>query len=214
MTGDTSWWHLKKTSVLLPSKPVSWTVTTMRSTLHVLHRSCAGEAKHSIGFPERCQEEYVPSLLVSKVLEGPSIKDQTADSTTATLAIAQLKFNSTKHKRTRDTTASVTVRHTAAQETPVPMYIRIMLHVHTRKRELVVHKMSHLGMSSFYDRVLWLSAHRGNSVCQQFHREQVVGLPKMRSKVFTAAAVDNIAVQQLRMSPSMLQDRRLLATTS
>ena len=49
--------------------------------------------------------------------QGPTIKDQTADSTTATLAIAQMKFNSIKHKRTRDTTASVTVRHTAAQET-------------------------------------------------------------------------------------------------
>ncbi|KAI0226537.1 hypothetical protein LSAT2_022957, partial [Lamellibrachia satsuma] len=54
------------------------------------------------------------------VMEGPIFKDPMADSTPAALVIAQmLKFNSIKHKRTRDTTSSVTVRHTAAQETNV-----------------------------------------------------------------------------------------------
>ena len=102
----------------------------------------------------------------------------------------KLQFNSIKHKRTRGTTASVTVGHTAEQETPVPTYIGMMLHSHARKRELV-NKLSHLGMSISYDRVIRVSARTGNSVCQQFHREQVVYPPKMCGKVFITAAVDN-----------------------
>lgn len=66
-----------------------------------------------------------------------------------------------------------------------------MLHAHTSKKELV-DRLSHLGLSISYDRVLQLSAQMGNSVCQQFHRERVVCPPKMRGKVFTTAAVDNI----------------------
>ena len=115
-----------------------------------------------------------------------------ADTNPAAIATAQiLKFNSIKHKRTRGTTSSTSVRHSVAQETPLPIYIGMMLHAHTRKKELV-DRLSHLGLSISYDRVLQLSAQMGNSVCQQFHRERVVCPPKMRGKVFTTAAVDNI----------------------
>ena len=92
-------------------------------------------------FPEGCQEYSVPSLLralVSMVLDGPSIKDQMADATPAELANAQmLKFNCIKDNRAHPTTGLVTARHSAAQETPVPTYVGMMLHAHTRKRELV-----------------------------------------------------------------------------
>ncbi|KAG7161157.1 hypothetical protein Hamer_G024212, partial [Homarus americanus] len=77
-----------------------------------VHLACAaqivrchmfGEAKPFNGFPQRCQEESVPSLLlalVNLVLEGPSINDQIADTSPAALTIAHLlKFNSIKHKR-------------------------------------------------------------------------------------------------------------------
>ena len=43
-----------------------------------------------------------------------------------------------------------------------------------------------------YAHVLQLSDQMGNSVCQQFHREEVVCLPRMYGKVFTTASVDNI----------------------
>ena len=52
--------------------------------------------------------------------------------------------------------------------------------------------MFHLGLSISYDRVLRLSAELGNSVCQQFHMEQVVCPPTLRGGVLTTAAVDNI----------------------
>ena len=71
------------------------------------------------------------------------------------------------------------------------MYIGMMLHAHTRKRELV-DRLSHLGLSISYDRVLSLSTQIGNTACEQFCREQVVCPSKMRGNVFTTAAVDNI----------------------
>ena len=83
------------------------------------------------------------------------------------------------------------VRHSTAQETPLPIYIGLMLHAQTRKRELV-DRLFNLGLSISYDRVLRLSAEMGNSVCQRFHMEQVVCPPIMRAGVFTTAAVDNI----------------------
>ena len=154
-----------------------------------------GEAKSFTGFSVGCQEESVPSrllALVTMILEGPSIKDQSEDRTPTALSIAQLlKFNSTKRKR--DNASSVHVKHSTctAQETPVPRYIGLMLHAHSRKRELI-DRLNHLGLSMSYDRVLRLSAQMGNSVCELFQRENVVCPPSLRGKVFTTAAVDNI----------------------
>ena len=160
----------------------------------IVRRHIFGETKQFNGFPEKCQEDSVPQLLltlVNMILEGPSIKDQMQEATSpAALTIAQLlKFNSVKHKRAPDTAAFV--RHSTAQETPVPLYVGLMLHAHTRKKELV-DKMAHLGLSVSYDRVFQISTQMGNHVCQQFHREQVVCPPQLRSHVFTTAAVDNI----------------------
>ena len=60
------------------------------------------------GFPEGCQGDYVPSLLlalVSMVLEGPISKHQMTGATPAALVIAQmLKFNCIKHNRVHPTT--------------------------------------------------------------------------------------------------------------
>ena len=70
------------------------------------------------------------------------------------------------------------------------MYIGLMLHTHTRKRELI-NKMAHMGLSISYSRVR-LSTQIGNKVCQQFHDEQVVCPSKLRKNVFTTAAVDHI----------------------
>jgi len=57
----------------------------------ILRRHMFGEAKPFTGFPEGCQEEYVPPLLlvvVSMIVEGPSIKEQMADTNPAAIATA------------------------------------------------------------------------------------------------------------------------------
>ena len=154
-----------------------------------------GEAKSFTGFTLGCQKESVSSLLlalVNMILEGPSIKEQSENTTPAALSIAQLlKFNTIKCRHTQETSQSVTVKHMTSQETPVPIYIGLMLHAHTRKKELM-DRIHQLGISISYDRVLRLSAEIGNRICEQFHREQVVCPPKLRGGVFTSAAVDNI----------------------
>ena len=64
------------------------------------------------------------------------------------------------------------------------------MHIHEKKD--LVDKLSHLGLCISYDRVLRLSAGFANSVCRRFEQEQVVCPPKLRTNLFTTAAVDNI----------------------
>ena len=146
-------------------------------------------------FEENCQGRSVPHLLlslVSMVLEGPSIKDQLREcSTPVALSIAQiLKYNSVKHMH-KQVDATSSLRHSSAQETPLPIYVGLLLHAQTRKRDLV-DRLFYLGLSISYDRVLRLSAEMGNSVCQRFHVEQVVCPPMLKGNTFTTAAVDNL----------------------
>ena len=89
------------------------------------------EMKPFTGFHEGYQRESVPDLLlalVNMVLEGPSIRYQSAyPAKSAALTIAQLlKFNSVNHRQL-GRPASANVRHNATQETPVPMYIGLMV---------------------------------------------------------------------------------------
>ena len=106
-------------------------------------------------FPDKCQENSVPQLLstlVSMILEGPSIKSQSNQSpSSACLSIAQLlMYNSVKH--TRQDAQQIHTRHCINQETPLPLYVGLMLHAHTRKKELV-DTLHGLGISISYDRV-------------------------------------------------------------
>ena len=141
-------------------------------------------------FRKGCQEDSVPELLlalVSMILDGPNIKDQISI-TQAALTIAQLlKFNAGRHQRKGRT---MIVRYSPDQETPVPTYVGLQLHAHTRKRELI-DNLCRSGMG-IYDRVLWLSTDMGNTVCKMYELENVVCSPTMRVNLFTTAAVDNI----------------------
>ena len=162
----------------------------------IVRRHMFEERKSFTGLKNECQRDSVPKLLltlVNMILEGPSIKDQKEYSmSSAALSIAQLlKFNSVKHSRLEGSTKSFNVRHSTAQETPLPMYIGLVVHTHTRKRELV-DRLSNAGVSISYDRVLRLSAQLGEAAIQQFNIEQVVCPSKLRGGVFTTDAVDNI----------------------
>ena len=98
-------------------------------------------------FRNGCQEDSVPELLlalVSMILDGPTTENQIS-TTQAALTIAQLlKFNAVRHQRKGRT---MIVRHSPAQETPVPIYVGLQLHAHTRKRELI-DNLCRVGMSN------------------------------------------------------------------
>ena len=92
------------------------------------------------------KKEVVPEslvALVSIILDGPNITRRDGDeSRQATLSIAQLvQLNSSVRKRGESTS----IHHSKSRETPVPIYLGMMIHGHTRKRELDT--LFHLGLS-------------------------------------------------------------------
>ena len=131
------------------------------------------------------------------ILEGPTITDPYEKVTPAALSIAQLlKVNSIKPKRKEYTTKAASVCHSAPQETPCSshlQYIRLMLHGHTQKKELI-DRLYHLGLSISYNRIICVSAQMGNRICKhmQFHNNHVVCPPRLCGSVFITSAVDNI----------------------
>lgn len=145
-------------------------------------------------FDPKCQANSVPHsllALVNMILDGTNITDQTvneSEGTSAALALSQLLiFNSVKHGRTGTTK----IRHNVDKETPLPMYIGLVVHAHTRQRFLV-DKLYRLGLSISYDRVMQISSNLGNSVCSLYERQQVVCPPKLKGDLFTTGCVDNI----------------------
>ena len=91
----------------------------------------------------------------------------------------------------KEVDATLSTRHSSTQETMLPIYIGLMLHAHTHKRDLE-DKLFNFGLSISYDRMLCLSAEMRSNVCQRFYAEQVVCPSILKSNTFTTAAVDNI----------------------
>ena len=67
----------------------------------------------------------------------------------------------------------------------------MMIHGHTRKRELV-DILFHLGLSISYDRVLDISMDMAIAAAQQYESDEVVCPLILRKNLFTTAAVDNL----------------------
>ena len=145
-------------------------------------------------YDSQCQASSLPNslvALVSMILYGPNIKTQSSYLSTpqAVLTLSQLlMFNS--FARCRDDN-SHTLRHKQERETPLPQYLGVLIHSKTRKRELV-DAMFELGLCISYDRLLSISTTLGNNLCHQFEVEKTVCPPKLRGKVFTTAAIDNL----------------------
>ena len=148
-------------------------------------------------FQPECQREAVPTsllALVNMILDGANIKHQTqlvdAATSASALTVSQLLvFNSVKHSRQAKSPS--TVRHNRDRETPLPLYVALKVHGATRSRGLV-DTLYHLGICVSYDRLLQVSSDVANGLCQRFRMEDVVCPPKMRTGLFTTAAVDNI----------------------
>jgi len=150
-------------------------------------------------FPIDCQENSVPQsliALVKMILEGPNIDNQsdcTVKSTPAAMSVSQLLvFNTVKHvRKPSDSAEPCKLRHNTSQETPLPLYLSMMVHAETRKRDLV-DKLFHLGLCVSYDRLLQLSAGLANRTCDSFDVAAGLCPPYLQNGLFTTAAVDNI----------------------
>ena len=146
-------------------------------------------------FGTKCQEESVPvSLLalVAMVINGPNIEAQSSSSAMPqpVLTISQLlMYNSLVRRRKNQATS--TIRHNQERETPLSIYLGVMVHTKTRKRELV-DTLHELGLSVSYDRVMDISTELGNKICSHYQREKAVCPPELKCGLFTTAAIDNI----------------------
>ena len=106
------------------------------------------------------------------VLNGLNIKTQSSSSSVSqpALSISQLiLYNS--YKRYKENAKGV-VRHSQQRETPLPIYLSIMLHTKTRKRDLV-DTLLNLGLCISYDRVLNISTELGDKICYHYEKEKV-----------------------------------------
>ena len=142
-------------------------------------------------FENGCELNAVPSsltTLIRMILEGPNIESQSqTNSTKAHIAVGLselIQFNTVKSSR-----AAVGSRHNRSRETPLPIYLSMLIHAKTRKRELV-DTFFKLGLCVSYDRYMNISADLANTVCARYHAEEVVCPPQLRSGVFTCGAVD------------------------
>ena len=86
---------------------------------------------------------------------------------------------------------STGTHHSKDRETPLPIYIGMMIHGRTRKRELV-DTLFHLGLSISYDRVLDILEAMACAASHQYEVDGVVCLLVLRRNLFTTAAVDNL----------------------
>jgi len=126
------------------------------------------------------------------ILEGPCIDEACEQSTAAALSISQLiVHNSTKRNRNRSINKKTIVRHSKSQDTPLPIYIALLVHSVTRRKSLV-DKLFNLGICVSYDRMLQISADAANVVCAQYAKDDVVCPISLRTGLFTLAAIDNI----------------------
>lgn len=127
-------------------------------------------------------------LLINMIVGFTSPTDDDASIHTLTSTVSQIiQFNCAK-KRSDTSTYS---RHNTNTETPLSIYIALLVHSRTRSRSLV-DKLSSLGICISYDRMMSISNSLGNWVCDQFEKDRTVCPRLLRKHVFTTFAVDNI----------------------
>ena len=138
-------------------------------------------------FNESCQSQSVPSslkTLISLILNGPSMEGTDSQQS---LSICQLLYTNSRKKPSQGTTS----RHLVRKETPMPLYVGLMLHSETRSRKLL-DKLHALGLSASYNRVISLERQIASSLCQRFRNDDAVVPVNMKKNTFTVAAIDNI----------------------
>ncbi|KAL8624292.1 hypothetical protein ACOMHN_034015 [Nucella lapillus] len=149
------------------------------------------KSKFTGSFSESSQLSSVPETLLALmeiILDGPSLGNSGRGRQQASLTLAQLaSFNAVKRARTN----TATIKHSNERETPLPVYVGLAIHAQTRKKALV-DNMFTLGLSVSYNRVLEISTELASKACSQFHSDGVVCPMKLRSGLFTTAAIDNL----------------------
>ena len=168
-------------------------LTLLRAAQIFRNELCHVKYEFNCSLVDGNYEQYPKSLLtlIRMILEGTSINtEQSIESSNAAQSITQLMiFNSVRC--TRNKKESTEIHHAPGTETALPLYLGLLMHNKTRKRDLVDILFQH-GVSVSYDRVLQVSADTGNAAVNHFLTEAVIYPTKMRSGLFTTCNLDNI----------------------
>ena len=106
----------------------------------------------------------------------------------AASSISQLLiFNALKRGR-KDSTAT---RHSFDRGTVLPLYLGLLIHSKTRKREHIDNLFRH-GLSVSYDRVLQFTTNEANRLISIYENEGLVCPSVLRNELFTTANLDII----------------------
>ena len=127
-------------------------------------------------FDQQCQQDSIPvslATLVAMILFQPDIESRSNPyEAQATLSISQLiKYNCSARRRKGKTG----IHHNVDRESPLPLYLGLLLHAKTRKRQLV-DKLHDLGLSISYDRVLGLSSQMADRIFEMTRSKRGKGV--------------------------------------
>ena len=134
---------------------------------HVVRKNMLERAYEFTGsFENGCELNAVPpslTTLIRMILEGPNIESQSETIRTkshiAVVPSERVQFNTVKSSRVAGGSG-----HNRTRETPLPIYLSMLIHAKTRKRELV-DTFFNLELCVSYDRYMNMSADLANSVC-------------------------------------------------
>ena len=144
-------------------------------------------------FPSNCQKDSIPyslKLLVSMILNGPSLKNEeiNIDSQNC-LTISQLILFNAKKKDSSFRKKGT--RHSLDREPPLPVYISLNIHSLVRSKK-IIDQLNSLGITISYDRVLQLESDMALSICKQYQANNVVCPSHLRKGIVTVGAMDNL----------------------
>ncbi len=83
------------------------------------------------------------------------------------------------------------MRHNLGRESSLPLFLGLLVHNMTQKRELV-DCLYHHGLSVSYDRVMKVSTDEANRVIDIYKHEGLVCPTTLRKDLFTTCTLDNI----------------------
>ena len=83
------------------------------------------------------------------------------------------------------------MRKNKSRESPLGIYLGLLIHTKTRKRKLI-EKFHDLGISISYQRVMDLSTEMGNKVLNSYEEQNLLYPPSLKLNLFTTSALDNI----------------------
>ena len=129
--------------------------------------------------------------LVNMILAGTNINTDTEDNNILSSVILSLTQLLVLHTMKRSRKDRQSIRHNLDRETLLPLYLGILVHNKTRKRDLV-DTLFERGVSVSYDRILQLSTETANKVIDLFEQDGVVCPTVLRDGVYTTGNLDNI----------------------